>query len=1476
MSALSFFTDLHLLADAGAPNGQTAGDEYGPLGQTQFRLNSLHKSKTTAEPTAYAVTKGVVLIHDIGDGQHVNLILEPKDQPSENSGIGVPRIKYFIYRHVQRSSLLVAGSSPEKFVPKGTIDLVDEIRDKYGDKNAPEVPVDGFLTSGAATATIASLFAARQLHPVAAGKSIGCFDPNMFGFEILLDDVGFEPDLALAARNPHQDCIWSVPAPSSSNADQFTARAKREYVLHFLDPCAFYGNSYLTGLRVNNNGNVEKIKGRKPEDRDKLYPILKKFLNHDKAYIDIRNENNHSYNYYRFVNDAAKKDLFSIYSSDLLEVTFTNDAAGKVPPPVGPPPPPANYYDSGGWPLLIVKNSDFPTGNTKEKNVVSIAMPRGNNGNATLFASVGIRNGGDIDGRLTKRTQIGNPHFVDLKLQSAGSSYEPFELVIPNNSTSGVTAIIPTYSRVKYLRRVADVDLFTDPADTDVQYLDNLFVPLLLKGDPGSERPVTYETEQYVDLRNGDQITKLEYVGNTLIEYTPHNVTLCCYPVYERRRDGSTKSGPTLEAHIRAGTLERYLSAAGSPKTTDKPAFIVEKLLLPPDHPNLAYYRRTRSILPRWLRQRDFCGVVLVTLNRNNFNDKILGPISGSNAGSAFSTDFDVHLVIRNQSHRDLNPDNDKDTSPSKIDFGACSLFLRGFKLNGSTGAVEVAEVNTGVRLYAKREPNFTVHPILRDGDAALNAKSPLTAYGCNFLVSPSSTRPEADEDLADYLNNIYKEDLVDFIKTLYDSSGSDLTSRRLYRYVFSKYIKTVGTENSLGLREPLNYPQIDLNFDSNGVLTHGNIPVHEGLLLEGSNYFSIWKITQGLIEVAKRLNDIDFLFTNDYDVKVDKLTTEVESLLAKYPFVASMVEGLKEIGVRSPLQIVAADRSKSVAFKSILVNFAAMFIHNHGVKATIGAIRTYYQIHDHPLTFLSYAKVTEALTALDVAKQTYVEALTRCVYQRMGGTLTDFRLLNVAIGDGSSTLGLFGRTTADGVFLFQYFYNEEKALPLTRVPLAQQSISDHNDDAYAVHLGIYGINQTVAHEIAVLKSDGTYASGFETATSETVDRFRFLLEQPLSFRCAVPAIKGIGSWNNFTKDLLIEKPRTNGYRSLAITLDSKTDEQTFSIILYKTIGPPADLAFAKTFEDLFADDVFVLTSAQKDALWNDREIEALKSMLETLKGEVSIRLVRFAGGGIGRLRDVQSLESFTPGATYLLGTEVVSEDGVYRALRRVEKPDRFNPSQWLLQPRVETDPDYVFHPPASLSSLDPWTRAAEDKHKPAAGSQLEQDYARLRYSYASMVYDLDAKQLDISVESYASPVFSRLDEERTPDPQNPQITAGLTANQWLCLNKPTIYEQNDKSNAYVKNVAPAPGRTVRDAYNPLLSALRSSALLDALLERLQASLSANDPFAPLVAARLDAFRQSASVNLTENGPGVNERNLDLVTFKKIAEKKCP
>ena len=104
------------------------------------------------------------------------------------------------------------------------------------------------------------------------------------GFEIILAESNYIPTLAYARKEEYQIEI-------KNNLSVFEKHKKREEILNFIDPAAFYGLFYKTGVKI--NGTNTKVK------KEQLYTdILSKFHTKNTIYLDIRNEEGYSYNFF--------------------------------------------------------------------------------------------------------------------------------------------------------------------------------------------------------------------------------------------------------------------------------------------------------------------------------------------------------------------------------------------------------------------------------------------------------------------------------------------------------------------------------------------------------------------------------------------------------------------------------------------------------------------------------------------------------------------------------------------------------------------------------------------------------------------------------------------------------------------------------------------------------------------------------------------------------------------------------------------------------------------------------------------------------------------------------------------------------------------------------------------------------------------------------------------------------------------------
>lgn len=520
-SKFYFFTDTDLLS------AQPASDAYGPAGAVtgndRYRVTSLHKAGTN--PSAYAICDGIVCVQRIISNQLpalVNIILKPLVQPDLNF---VP-VKYFIYKGILEASL-IAGA---EIASTDNNDLTKSIWDNQAKKNAvantPDVrPSANALGLGLTSVAdlnfgdleqMDNLFyrvgVEFQLPVMKGGSSIGQFNGTGFGLEVVLEGLGFNQPLSLARQlesNVSVPTIGTTPTPSQL----FDHWHDKEQVLGYMDPCAFYGSFFSEGILARTS--TDKLFSNK-SGKELYSSVLTQFANKNTAYLDIRNEHNLSFNY------------FKNYGFDIK---------------LGSSPTPVDYYASK-WPILTLNASHFPANNTtKERNAFQIQLPVGDNPQPLVYVSQGYRNinikGDKFPAALQSAERFYDNFdapFEDFTVTKNMSGLSSMTFVIPNVIGQSVTTPVSCYIRLKYLKQRQGKTI----APTVIQssnHLDNLFYPIdlrLLFNGPGKIKSFVFDEEVYV---NAQKVAGLwfDFIGKVGVARDAQNTSFFLMPTSVRK-----------------------------------------------------------------------------------------------------------------------------------------------------------------------------------------------------------------------------------------------------------------------------------------------------------------------------------------------------------------------------------------------------------------------------------------------------------------------------------------------------------------------------------------------------------------------------------------------------------------------------------------------------------------------------------------------------------------------------------------------------------------------------------------------------------------------------------------------------------------------------------------------------------------------------------------------------------------------------
>src|ERR1017187_6234992 len=266
--------------------GQTPGQEYGPVASDpsrQFQTTARFKLPQTAK--AFACLSGRIIVQP-SDQDPVNLV-NVALMPDESQG--VPVVKYFVYRGLTRSSFFT-GSTLAPADPTNSQWLARSWPDwqDYNGGLAAALPDPGPAAGGydanlAGTVLLEHVFDRSQgvqVGCVLAGDWIGDFAADMVGFEVVTDNLDFFPDLSYLRAANYVIDLSNVTAG-------FPVDVTRERVLAFLDPAAFFGLQYNSGITfVTYDAN--QVRTEDSQKEASIYTrVVQKFVTRNRVYIDI-------------------------------------------------------------------------------------------------------------------------------------------------------------------------------------------------------------------------------------------------------------------------------------------------------------------------------------------------------------------------------------------------------------------------------------------------------------------------------------------------------------------------------------------------------------------------------------------------------------------------------------------------------------------------------------------------------------------------------------------------------------------------------------------------------------------------------------------------------------------------------------------------------------------------------------------------------------------------------------------------------------------------------------------------------------------------------------------------------------------------------------------------------------------------------------------------------------------------------------
>lgn len=489
MADVFFFADPDLVEpQADDSIDATFGHEsaFGPVldsESSRFRVTSLHRGLAGGNPPAYAVCAGRVRLQRDPTATTLSLVLAPDD----NLLPGVPLL-YFVYRGIRLDSLVdTSGKLIRNDLTARPLDDNDPENDSLESlglafrratdsaKNTDGTPLHLDLVREDTEPIDSLFFETSDLKPipVEAGAHLGSLDGAGFGFEVLLRSPWEPPTLDLLRR--HAPAVGNtIDLPNDTDPHrEVRRRAARERVYGYLDPCAFYGMCAAkgSGHRILYRTSEGDSKNPLPNPQKVYDRLLRLFHNRNRIYIDLRNDNDLSYNYY----DTYGTRVLLETNSSILENRASENAEIKGP---------SEAYTTHDWPLKIIPGTRVQISTGRAKAGIRMAMHMGESLAATsrrhLFLDSGFLyyNRHNRGGGRRKLFEPRTRRLIDVRPLHPSSIWTR-DIVLGLPAVVDDTEVVPIafYFKIRYLRQYERrVEAFPRYINRESPW-DNLFSP---------------------------------------------------------------------------------------------------------------------------------------------------------------------------------------------------------------------------------------------------------------------------------------------------------------------------------------------------------------------------------------------------------------------------------------------------------------------------------------------------------------------------------------------------------------------------------------------------------------------------------------------------------------------------------------------------------------------------------------------------------------------------------------------------------------------------------------------------------------------------------------------------------------------------------------------------------------------------------------------------------------------------------------
>lgn len=438
---------------------QVPTKKFGPESNSKYRITTQFQAQNSDTKVFAPFACNIIIVDSLDaalnvDDTLVNLILQPI---SANTTELTPGIEYIIIRGVKRDGFMYqlnAGAQWElltlMMIGNGT-ELMNYI---YQNVNAPDLTgfkYEPYTTSNDGQTLFEKvMLSTGGCFKANAGMEIGRFDAILGVDFVLRDWTKFNATHQYAALEDYvidvgllTNYTTGVPA----GQEHAEVLAAREEILSFIDPAAYYNMHRETGVGFTNGNTVTNV----TKDNDELHTnIISKFSNANRIYVDIRNDNDYSLNFYQDNQDAIFNNI---------EVNFNGSGSQLL-----------TYYNNN-WPILIKDNLLPPSG--KNFNTLDISFFTTYNPAPRIYYDYAFSYNIEIinTNKIRFITNKGQEKFYDPDNLGTQTTYNTlFTYGLENSSNASCC-----YSKIYYLRTKKPTINLPARAVVGESPLDNLF-----------------------------------------------------------------------------------------------------------------------------------------------------------------------------------------------------------------------------------------------------------------------------------------------------------------------------------------------------------------------------------------------------------------------------------------------------------------------------------------------------------------------------------------------------------------------------------------------------------------------------------------------------------------------------------------------------------------------------------------------------------------------------------------------------------------------------------------------------------------------------------------------------------------------------------------------------------------------------------------------------------------------------------------